>query len=636
MSTVKVARVVDPRIDPQPDPFFLHTIAPSQDQYYTLPASGLSNSSITFNNITTLGTERAFLDTFELGIIVDVTFHLKNPRPDPVFALKHNTWTWDSFPLNKCADEIRVNVNGGAFFSHPMSYLRAKERFWDDAKLNESYGNVCPCNKPWVANEECQYGAQFVASRTLCKNYAPTRVNRSNVGYGINANGSTASSNNDINPKDLQYGATPLVGNQELDVTYTFYWREPIFASPFSSRYDETFGRPLYNITSIDIVIALMNLGNMIRTSSESYIDSYTVNLKNVDLLYEVCTVPAGFTPPAETVIPYRRIVPYSTEAIGKNPIGFARNMHDCTEIDISSGQYTLGEIPDAITIYLGPTKRALQENEPDGWDTSSLRPTDQVTKTYSFNKLAARLEHISISMANTTQILNTATPYDLYRIAKRNGCKDSFTSWYREVLPVNNRPNDLDSTWHVTGAGSYLRLIPGSDIRIDQPLVPGTNANNMVMQVNATFNVPPTWPPNYRDVALWILFEYVGVARITPGQCFIDMNPLKDGAAIASSPVVTTSAIDSGQPSALEGSGWLDKLKSVFKVANKVAKDTGILSKALTYVPTIGPALSTMAKSMGYGYGGGGRKRPAAAAAYDIEPPPVSGGAIMGLGDFI
>lgn len=633
MSAVKVARVVDPRIDPQSDPFFLHTIAPSQDQYYTLPASGLSNSSITFNNITTLGTERAFLDTFELGITVDVKFHLKNPRPDPVVALQHNTWTWESFPLNKCADEIRVNVNGGAFFSQPMSYLRAKERFWDDAKLNESYGNVCPCNKAWTANEECQYGSRFYPSRALCQNYAPTRVNRANVGYGINANGCTASSNNDINPRNLLYDTVPLVGNEEKDITYTVYWREPIFATPFSSRYDETFGRPLYNITSIDIAIALMNLGNMIRTSSNSFIDSYTINLKTVELLYEVCTVPAGFTPPAETVIPYRRIVPYSTEAIGKNPIPFASGLHDSVQIDISSGQYTLGEIPDAIIIYLGPTKRSLQENDPDGWDTSYLRDTEKITNVYSFNKLAARLEHISISMANTTQILNTATPYDLYRIAKRNGCKDSFTSWYREVLPTNCVP-ESGRVWHVTGAGSYLRLIPGTDIRIDRPLIPGTNANNMVMQVNATFSVPPTWPPNCRDVALWILFEYVGVARIVPGQCFIDMNPLKDGTGIGSSPVVTTSTIESGQPSALEGSGWLDKLKSVFKVANKVAKDTGIISKALNYVPTIGPALSTMAKSMGYGYGGG-RKRPAA-AAYDEETPLVSGGAVMGLGDFI
>ena len=617
MATVKTVRVIDPRIEPQPDPVYAVTVGPKQNQFYSLPASGISDSYVTFNNLTTLGTERAFLDTFELEVTAEITFHCENTKVEgSAEAAKIGTWTFDSFPFNKCCEEIRVNVNGGAFFSQPMSYLRAKERYWDDKKLNDSYGNVCPCNKPWITNEQADWGR----NATETDNYtdtAPSRCGTKNFGWAVNATGVNGSNNLDIVNREDRFPLILLVPGQTGNKTITVTWREPIFATPFSSRYDETFGRPLYNITSIDIAFNLQNLGNMIRTTLQSYIQTYEIHLKTVNLLYQVCTIPESVTPPSATIIPYRRIVPYTTEATGRNPYEYNQDDHTKgVKVEISSGQYTLNEIPQAIWVYLGPTKSKLQENPDDGWGNTG-------NKAYSFNKLAARMEHISISMANTTQILNTATPYDLYRIAKRNGCQDSFSSWYRESMFTYDNPDNEDPSRlpYVTGAGSFLRLIPGTDIQIDQPLVPGANANNMVLQVHATFTLPPTWPHNFRDVALWLLFEYVGVATITPGQCYISMNPLADGSVMNTAPVVSAAAQEGTNPSTVEGSGWMDKLKSVLGVANQIAKDTGIIGKALSFIPGVGPMLSTAAKAIGYGY-----KR----------PPQVTGGAVMGMGDFV
>ena len=67
-ATVKTVQYLDPRIEPQPDPVYDYVIGPTQNQYYRIPASGFSQSSITFNNLTTLGIDRAYLDTFELEL----------------------------------------------------------------------------------------------------------------------------------------------------------------------------------------------------------------------------------------------------------------------------------------------------------------------------------------------------------------------------------------------------------------------------------------------------------------------------------------------------------------------------------------------------------------------------------------
>lgn len=258
----------------------------------------------------------------------------------------------------------------------------------------------------------------------------------------------------------------------------------------------------------------------------------------------------------------------------------------------------------------MAPTKRYFQEAPDDGW-------SDTPSPEFSFNRTACIMRHISITMANTTQILNTAEPLDLYRIAKANGCQDSFTSWGRDTFYIPGKDAAV-----MTGAGSILRLIPGVDLTIpEQELIPGANANNMVFKVDADFSVPNTYPPNFRNVALWILFEYVGVATITPGQCQIDMNPLGNGAAMKSAPVVSSNAIEAA-PATVEGSGWWDKIKSALSKVNNWAKSTGIVGKALSYIPEYGTALSNAAKALGYGYKRGRTED------YD-------GGAVMGMGDF-
>ena len=625
IATVSTARVIDPRIEPQPNPTYAVTIGPKQNQFYKIPASGLSDSYITFNNLTTLGADRAYLDTFELEIEAEITFHVDCPEFHT--APSYNGWTFDSFPFNKCCEEVRVNINGGAFFSQPLSYLRAKERYWDEKAITSSYENICPCSKPHMQNEvglfqhsgksfetwaPVMQSKYFLESDSLQSGGAvPTRC-----GEGVNyympcASGIGGGWNNAIVPE-----YTPA---ESGDVTVVVTWREPVFASPFSSRIDATYGRPLYNITSMDVAFNLQDLGNMIRVI-DTNVQSYEVHIRSCQLCYQVMTVPLDLAP-SYTVVPYRRFVPYITDC-PQNPLP----SNIAQTITMTSGVYTLNEIPTAIWIFFGPTKRHLQTNYKDGFPIPKKDIVTDCYNTWSNNKEFGFLQHLSISMANTTQILNTAEPPDLYRIAKANGCKDSFLQWGRwnPVLPKSFMTDNgqlSERLPYCGGPGSVLRLIPGTDLIIpDQDLVPGANANNMVFQVTGEWSLPPLLE-NCRDYALWVLFEYVGVATITPGQCEITMNPLGDGRSMNSAPVVSTTP--SEPTSETEGSGWLDKLKQFLSAANTVAKKTGVIGTALGMIPGVGPMLRTAARSIGYG-------EPKRRRVGEYE-----GGAVMGLGDF-
>ena len=71
---INTVQILDSRIEPQAAPTYAVTIGPDQNQWYNINASGFTDSSISFNNLTTLGKDRAYLDTFELELEVEVTF----------------------------------------------------------------------------------------------------------------------------------------------------------------------------------------------------------------------------------------------------------------------------------------------------------------------------------------------------------------------------------------------------------------------------------------------------------------------------------------------------------------------------------------------------------------------------------
>lgn len=696
-ATVKTVQYLDPRIEPQPDPVYDYVIGPTQNQYYRIPASGFSQSSITFNNLTTLGIDRAYLDTFEIELSATITFNLSNDAPGNKIIPALSDWTFQSFPFNTCCEEARVNINGGAFFSQPMLYVRAKERYMNQYELSKSYQNICPIHRP-----EMQYESGRVFDRTVESNEAssafhplcralPGRYGTHHRGYMKSSEGIIGGDNMSFmnaTTSALHYKDYPELKIERVDtvdgnklVVGTIVWREPIFVSPFSSKYDATYGRPLYNITSMDLSFSLCSdLGNMIRLNNwidgaggistdidqsmgHFTVKSYSVHLDTACLCYQVMTIPPILNKPLTTLVPYRRFVPYITEYNKQGNTTATRagtvvNIHGDT-INMSSGVYTFNEIPTAIWVFVAPVKDRYQTNKMDinrVQEEGEAAPHPELNDVNAWgnwdsNKLFAFLRKVNISMANTTQILATAKPADLYRIAKANGCEDSAESWLNDkpfntsvlsglftgvmgvfpdvatndgdiadAYPVYNNDEGKNAThcWS-PGAGSVLRLKPGVDIIVpDQPLIPGANANNMVFQVEVDAVTPPNSLAQVH-YALWLLFEYVGVAAISPGQCEISMNPLGSGEIMAVSPVM--SATSEATEGNLEGSGFWDNAKKHTRILGQLADD-GIISMILKRIPGAQGA-ADWAKKHGLGEPACKRGRGGA----------VSGGAVIGKG---
>lgn len=684
---VKTVQVIDPRIEPQPDPLYDYVVGPTQNQYYRIPASGLSNSNITFNNLTTLGVDRAYLDTFEIEITAEIQFHLMelkqhggngadatNLEYGPIVTATNasticpapDEWTFDSFPFNKCCEEARVNINGGAFFSQPLSYLRAKEHYMNQRSLARCYENVCPHVRPLKQNELGKasfFSIDRAVSTTgvvagmggnTLANFHPTRLGKGYCGYQTSPQNLEGGFNNSIVRRGAsipQGGAhiTPFIGGGNEDsvaggyehmfrtqnyMVYRVTWREPIFCSPFASKYDATYGRPLYNITSMDLSFSLQNLGNMIRVANlysavatKLVVESYNINITSAALCYQVMTVPAErIEKPLTTIVPYRRFVPYVTDYNGGMAGGAMTSAFPVGGQDnakFKSGVYTLNEIPTAIWLFIGPTKDILQMNYLDGANQTagsiglaSNKPNNvKAGNMWVTNKQFGFIKKVNLTLANTTQILNTAEAVDLYRIAKANGCEDSFLDWgvYDAILPKTNEraspdaPGDGDLTVDPTasimslGCGSVLRLIPGVDIIIpDQPLIPGANANNMVFQAEIDAYIPPHSAKNNK-YALWILFEYVGVAAISPGQCEITMNPLGSGEILAVAPVVSYNDIGENMGEPIEGgSRFGDAFRRfAWKAKNVFDKVKGFASNFVKKNPAIVDAVSDKIVSM-------------------------------------
>ena len=644
-STVKTVNIIDPRIEPQPDPLYSRMISPRQNQYYKIPASACSNSYLAFNNLTTLGVDRAYLDTFEIEVHVKIEFtgdanNAYKPEPDE--------WTFDSFPLAKCCDDARVNINGGAFFSSPLSYVRAKERYWCEKAISDSYENVCPCHKPYLQyetgqvfngtstnttelgisqnlnNEEYTY-----ASSTLTKHPGsaiPTRLAAAQQHYNITPAGLSSGTNNTIVKVTKHSWDT----NHRV-LTVEAVWREPVFCSPFSSRIDATYGRPLYNITSMDLAFNLQSLENMIRVChlrGEHYVNTYKVTLLNkTSLCYQVMTIPSTLNKPLTTLVPYRRFVPYVTNTANQAlTVGGTNVFH--------SSNYTLNEIPQAIWLFVAPLKATYQTNDPD--DAGTDAATNMAKHgNWTSNKAFAFIDHISLNLANTTQILNTAEKIDLYRIAKANGCCDSYENW--GLNDVVDAKRGFDSTTHLPqykseGIGSVLRLIVGTDIIIpDQELIPGTNANNMVFSAEVKCTLPRSISPNQisKGYGLWMLFEYVGVAAISPGQCEITMNPLGSGEIFTASPVVSvpSNIVDGTE---VDGGGFFGKLGNFFR--NAYGKIKPIVNNVQSWLQSdkgraVTDAVLNAASESQY--------EPVRKAANLGNKFLPRGGAVLGLGDF-
>lgn len=658
MSDVLTVNVIDPRLEPPPQAVYPLMQGPLQKQEYKLPASGLSDSMLTFNNMTIPMDGRIFLDTFEIEYTLEVKMGVngdgKGAYPIPADGL----WTFESFPLAKVTDQCRININGVACISRPAYTIPFLERYWNQEKLLNCYADHCPCLKPNSYNDMCSPYSLYSRGRLL--DTAPNSVSGTQTDLtGARTIISPYFARQSINPRNYATNFTPA-NNNGTATTLTFLIREPIFCSPFSSRLDKNYGSPLYNISSIDFTFTLNDLRNMFSISKALPLNIFSVTIKSAQLCYDVLTVPNGTTLPDSIQRPFIQRTQYITDATWQTPTA---NILATTPQTITSGVYTLGTVPTAIWLAVAPTQSTYQ--------TYTSNSTDGTFTQYR-NKVFGNITHVNLSLGNTTQILNTASIWDIYRTCKANGLQDDwfgfantttgrFVDYYYKTNTDSGTGSWLN-IWAGDRVGSVLRLIPGVDILIpDNMLVPSSNAKQMNFQAEVQFvmdtDVNSGTAPNIK-LSLWVIFEYSGVLTLSPGHGDLDMMPVKDMVSAietaATLPTFSPSEVigeelPSGEPGTISGTGWWDNFKRGFRSFWDKIKRSKIISTTTDVLTDMLPAkykilkapINRLAESVegnGYmdvdeddrvAYGSGARGLGAMGMG-------VRGGAVASLNDFI
>ena len=557
--SVSVKTVADPRVVTESGVEFNQYVGPLNWEHYKIPASGLSNTQITFANLVTLGTNRIYDSAFQIEYTIEIEF---NPI-DHTFAVEEmkNTLRFHPFPLHWVSDQIRVNINGAACMTRPQESLPQRMMFWRQKILDKSC-SYCPHTK---APSLQDYPIVFQPGVTV-----PQHFLNHECKYGKNGSQNVGTRLPCIS---IEVDNTPVEGSEDLyhnRCIITF--REPILCSPFNQRLDKLYQAPLFNVTSIDMVFQLNDLRAMLEPAKYTAIRALndylntdwhgwqpsnvnTINIRSAQLCFNVASLPTGMTVPPSLQMPYYDNVCYVTSA---NTTAASTG-----EVTMASGVYTLAQVPTAIYVFVAPNQL--------------FRSSHSIG--LNFDSMFCPIRTINITMGNNTQLLNTTTEYDRYMMSVANGLED--VSWEEFTQPNIVLPQCPEAQKYEYGYNGgrgnkcILRLIPGVDLLIpDRRLVGGTDADQMVFQVRLTADITAVPPVMRPYLSLWLMFEYCGILTIQPVHAAIDMLPLKSMPPIGPIETPNDVTIDQigggGEGTNPRGAGLFDILSTGYKLARR------------------------------------------------------------------
>lgn len=565
----EIRTVADPRVVTETGVVMNQYVGPLNWEHYKIPASGLSNTQITFANLVTLGANRIYDSNFTLEYTVQITLNNGGEQHD--LEMVKNAIRFHPFPLHWVCDQLRCNINGAACMSRPQETLLQRMMYWRQDVLNKTCA-YCPHTKaPSISDATLFFNADATIDQVMLnhqKKYGK---------YGSQEVGT---------PLPCVSIRAEVSGTNDI-ITITF--REPVICPPFNQRLDRVYQSPLYNITSIDIVYQLNDLKAMLEASTRIAVDDDNdfnmtiierlspsnvtgINITSAELCFNVASLPSGMTVPPSLQLPYYDNVCYVTNAnIPAGTTGLRT---------ITSGVYTLAQVPTAVYIFVS--------------NDQLYRSSGQTTGS-CYEPGFCPIKDINITMGNNTQLLNTTSEFDRYQMALANGLEDITWEEFKNPvipLPYTNMPTIRSFNQGGHFCRCILRLIPGVDLLIpDKRLVGGTDAEQMVFQVRLTIDpagIPDAIQPS---LALWIMFEYCGILTIEPVHASIDMLPIKAIPPITGIDVVPDTSVDAasggGEGTNPTGAGIFTNF--LRKIPGFVRQIPNAIGKAINFARSVG-----------------------------------------------
>ena len=381
--------------------------------------------------------------------------------------------------------------------------------------------------------------------------------------------------------------------------TFSLDCAEPLIMSPMN------FGDGSFEsiaMTNINNLLYTANIANLNKILSIAYqVDSMTgglyyepvggglIEITNVSVqvnLAELLIFQYSLTPdvprPMKLINGYSEIIDYNTTS--QQPL--APNQ----SATLTLANQTFGSIPRSVYIFV--------PSQPDTFTQTSLPSACSATTSYlqmggagGFNGNSS-FHPLSINFNNVTQA-QTFNLYDLYKIAKKNGCVQDFS----EFVGLTNQGG------YSNGVGTMVKLNFGEDIVLGEDgLSVGTTGKfNFTAQLSVFNQTAHTLD----SVTLHCVVVYDGYQTINA-----DTQTMNHQASFTASEVMAIPLnpdIKFKPKRAIFGGSFWSKLKSFVAPIGQILKSTGVIGKYAHMIPHVGSQVASAAQALGYGrYAGG------------------------------
>lgn len=238
--------------------------------------------------------------------------------------------------------------------------------------------------------------------------------------------------------------------------------------------------------------IKAISAGNLLSSNGDRRLWGGVKGASTPDLLLEYLTVPVTIPVPLVTTLPYREVARY-TGASGTGVATYSASgaptarynsasLTAVPQFTIESGSLYLTAIPEAVILYARPTNdvrdngagkisyikgQVANANQFPSPLQADLSPAAVADAFYP-------IEQLSIQWNNSTGLLETAQPQNLYEYSKKNGVDLPWVEWYgrtlEKVLDIQGGAQALGRS--TTGSVFMARF--GYEIPLDEGQAPG------------------------------------------------------------------------------------------------------------------------------------------------------------------
>jgi|GEM_PF-2636506 hypothetical protein len=304
-------------------------------------------------------------------------------------------------------------------------------------------------------------------------------------------------------------------------------------------------------------------------TGSPSF--SYAQTLPSIQFTY--------FTPKETQVVPRDMISVYPYTEILRYPTDFTFSYAAGAVNRVSSNSIQLSTVPRRIYLY------ARQSNA-----NYYASPTQ--------SDVFLGIEAVNIQYFNRTGLLSSASKRQLYEIAVKNGCNQTWNQWSNELM------YGPSYAFRFGGQGSILCIDPACDLGLDSLTAPG-KIDHTTLQIDVTFSSSlgaiPSPPTNY---TLYIVCCNEGVFNVGPGvgQASGQVGVLssQDILDARSKPGISYHMVQS-----VNGGDFLTGIKDFFlEKVLPVIKQSKIASNLAELIPIAGKPIAKSLRNLGYGEG--------------------------------